>query len=183
MAPMGSRVILSTEQSICDKYIVKLPVRGKRGELGWEYVLIPKSGQVTEGFLPYTIENLIKQCFLWIGTPYQWGDGKSGIDCSSFVRYVFWSFGIDLPRNSGDIARCQSKVNFGKDDKLGSAQAGDLLHMPGHIAIYLGKNGETPHMIHASYALGKVGISSVYDHSSDGKKHIDLITGVTRVVI
>ena len=181
MVPMGSRIILSSKQSIRDKYIVKLPIRGKKGELIWEYALLPKSGQMTEGLLPYTIENLVKQCFLWIGTPYEWGDGKNGIDCSSFVRYVFRSFGIDLPRNSGDIANCPSKVDVGQDDKLANVQAGDLLHMPGHIAIYLGKNGQNPHMIHASYTLGKVGISSVYDHSSDGKKYIELITGITRV--
>ena len=34
-----------------------------------------------------------------IGRPYAWGaEGPSSFDCSGLIQYVYWKYGIDLPR-------------------------------------------------------------------------------------
>ncbi len=74
----------------------------------------------------------------WLGTRYRYG-GKSrkGIDCSGFVNEVFESLGIDLPRNSRDIAKIEKTV------VRDSLRYGDILIFArrktrvNHVGIYL----------------------------------------------
>lgn len=91
----------------------------------------------------------------FLGIKYEFGTGaykQTGtFDCSSFTRYIFDQFDVDLPR----IARAQAeKGQYVDRDKL---EVGDLLffYVPGrfksnetvgHVGIYMG-NGN---MIHAS---------------------------------
>jgi cell wall-associated NlpC family hydrolase len=86
------------------------------------------------------------------------GNTRAGLDCSGFVKNVFATQGIRLPRHSGDQARVGTAI-AGTD-----LQAGDRLYFDmkrsGHVShtgIYLG-NGM---FIHASSNQGKVGIDSV----------------------
>ncbi len=75
----------------------------------------------------------------WLGTRYRWG-GKSrkGIDCSGFVNEVFEQMGIDIPRNSRELAKIGAAID--RD----SLRYGDILTFArrknriSHVGIYLG---------------------------------------------
>jgi hypothetical protein len=82
---------------------------------------------------------------LWLGTPYKrGGTSRRGIDCSGFVQQIVRDlFAIELPRTSGEQARCGEAVGPSE------LQPGDLLvftirGVRNHMAIYLG-DGEFAH--------------------------------------
>ena len=69
----------------------------------------------------------------FLEVPYLWGGVSAwGLDCSGLVRSVYGAFGIALPRDSDQQARCGSEV------ALDEVQPADLLFFPGHVAISLG---------------------------------------------
>lgn len=78
----------------------------------------------------------------FIGNPYVLGGTSltNGADCSGFTQSVYASFGISIPRTSGDQASGGSSVSFS------DIQAGDIVCYAGHVAIYIG-NGQ---IVHAS---------------------------------
>lgn len=102
---------------------------------------------------------LLREAFSYLGVPYVWaGNTRSGLDCSGFVKNVFASRGVRLPRHSGDQARVGMPVAW---EEL---QAGDRLYFDmgnkgriSHTGIYLG-NG---YFIHASSNQKKVGVDSL----------------------
>lgn len=74
-----------------------------------------------------------------IGAPYLWG-GKStfGFDCSGLVQSLYEVFGIRLPRDSQEQARCGRRVAA-----IGLARPFDLLFFEergvvNHVAIHMG---------------------------------------------
>lgn len=102
------------------------------------------------------LNKIIKESNTYLGTPYLWGGTtKNGIDCSAFVKNVYLSVGIKLPR----VSRNQAKV--GKTVPLDTIRKGDLIFFEtdknrpntvSHVGIYLG-NGK---LIHASSKNKKV---------------------------
>ncbi len=104
-------------------------------------------------------EALLREAFTYLGVPYVWaGNTRSGIDCSGFVKQVFATQGVRLPRHSGDQARVGQPVAWE------NLQAGDRLYFAmgggkrvSHTGIYLG-NG---YFIHASSNQKKVGVDSL----------------------
>jgi cell wall-associated NlpC family hydrolase len=104
-------------------------------------------------------EALLREAFSYLGVPYVWaGNTRSGLDCSGFVKNVFATQGMSLPRHSGDQAKVGLPVAW--ED----LQAGDRLYFDmgrkgriSHTGIYLG-NG---YFIHASSNQKKVGVDSV----------------------
>ena len=104
------------------------------------------------------------------GFPYLWGGTSTkGIDCSGFVKIVFYEQGIVLARDASQQARYGEPVDFGNISNL---QPGDLLFFGKsaqritHVGIYTGKGD----FIHAS---GKVYISSIVpgDPKHDPKRN------------
>jgi hypothetical protein len=102
---------------------------------------------------------LLEEAWRHIGTPYGLGDTGGGRDCSRLLLDVFESFGLHLPRHSSWQSRAGSfwidteRVNVSDRPLLfdAAAQKGIvLLHFPGHIMLYLGRNQQgRPMVLHA----------------------------------
>lgn len=101
----------------------------------------------------------LEEAWRFIGTPYGLGDTGGGRDCSRLVRDVFESFDVHLPRHSSwqskagtfwidvaDVAEANRPLLFDAAARKGVV----LLHFPGHIMVYLGRNERgTPMVLHA----------------------------------
>ena len=70
-----------------------------------------------------------------VGKAYVYGaSGPGAFDCSGLVAASYARVGIKLPHQSGAIA------NRGRRVPAGQWMPGDVIHTPGHVAIYLGNN-------------------------------------------
>lgn len=166
---MGSRMQIKAKYS--NAFIVFIPRRGADGNLYEEkqFVFI-NNDNVSEGFIPYTRANLIRQTFKFYGAPYGWGGLMESEDCSGLLNDVYRVFGIFLPRNSGQQAKTAGVstsfegLSSSQRDALisGAVSAGDGLFMKGHVMIYLGRDNG----VH--YAIHSLGSHTV--HYSDGRK-------------
>ncbi len=153
--PMGAVFYLSKKR-IRNGWAVRYPARGPDG-LAWKDAYIKKSADVSKGFLPYTRRNVIRQAFKMLGEEYGWGGREGKRDCSEFIRSIFASMGVRLPRNSsrqaisGDV-RAHEDYDITREDMalaLEEAEPGTtLLGTPGHIMLYLGERKGVPYVIH-----------------------------------
>ncbi|MDI6827813.1 MAG: C40 family peptidase [Armatimonadota bacterium] len=105
---------------------------------------------------------IVNTALKYLGIPYQWGGYSwNGLDCSGFVKAVFASHGIELPRT----AREQANVGIPVD--ASNLQPGDRLYFAckggavDHCGIYLG-NGL---FIHSSSSRGGVAIDNLLTKS------------------
>ncbi len=97
--------------------------------------------------LPYTMANYYNQAFKYLGTMYGWGGADGGVDCSGFVCSVFRSFGIYLPRNTGEMSKHSCGENITLEGLSASEMSARLdkvygpaaVHRKGHVMLYLGK--------------------------------------------
>lgn len=102
------------------------------------------------------LNKIVKESNTYLGTPYLWGGTtRNGIDCSAFVKNVYLSIGIKLPRVS------QNQAKVGKTITLDKIRKGDLIFFEtdknrpntvSHVGIYLGSGN----LIHASSKNKKV---------------------------
>lgn len=107
------------------------------------------------------LNKLVSESNTYLGIPYLWGGTtRKGLDCSAFVKNVYSSIGVVLPR----VSRDQAKV--GKSVSFLAARKGDLIFFEtdpkrpntvSHVGMYVG-NGK---MIHASSGSDKVVIVSL----------------------
>ena len=117
---------------------------------------------VHRGYLPYTPRNVILQAFEFLNDPYGWGDMNGEQDCSSFIRSVFATVGVELPRNSLFQARTgeqvaafdghtptEKRLKALREKGIGGTT---LLGMKGHIMLYLGFIDGAPYAIHAIWS-------------------------------
>jgi cell wall-associated NlpC family hydrolase len=104
-------------------------------------------------------EFLMKEAETYIGTPYRYGGtSRTGIDCSSFVKSVFESFNMNLPRVSADQAKEGIRISTEE------AREGDLVFFAtrggsrvSHVGIIHGRNQEgTLTFIHSSTSQGVI---------------------------
>ncbi|WP_202840807.1 SH3 domain-containing protein [Luteimonas saliphila] len=147
-------------------HVVELPVRGEDGTLEFAPALIPRSADVSPDYLPLTKANLIRQAFKFLGERYGWGHRYDARDCSGFVSEVYRSFGVLLPRNtsaqsvSPGLAGVALDGGTGHDQRLEllrRAEVGDLLYIPGHVMMLLGRvDGET-YVIHDTSGMSLLG--------------------------
>lgn len=96
----------------------------------------------------------------FVGTPYKWGgeDVQKGIDCSGFVKQMYGSIGVNLPRTAAEQALVGQPIT-----RLEDLQPGDRLYFYekkrgriGHTGIYLGKG----YFVHSS--MGHHGVATDY---------------------
>ena len=125
-------------------------------------------------------------------------DGGDGVDCSGFVVRVFRSIGISLPRNADEQEAApgwkrslSGKTTAERRQILDALPPGSLLHMDGHVMIYLGKSDGDYWIIHAytghleTTAAGPVyrkimhvAISPLTLQRSNGATFLDSLTSV-----
>jgi len=158
---MGSTLPVRTAGS--DFFEVIIPGRGERNELTAKRGYVRRSSDVSLGYLPYTLRNVYRQCFILFGRRYGWAGMFEERDCSRFVMDVFRCFGFRLPRTSGALIQA-SKASLALEaydrqtriDLINSSPPGiTLLGWPGHIMLYLGSVMGTPYVIQATYAWGE----------------------------
>lgn len=163
---MGTKIQLTAEENIptslggqntYTSYVVNLPTRNRKGYLKFEHALISRNKDVHIGYLPFNKENIIKQSFKFLGERYGWGHSFNARDCTGFVGDVYKSFGILMPRNSGQQGNNNygANVRFSKQattneklKQINQLEVGDLIYIPGHVMMYLGKNNGKPYIIH-----------------------------------
>lgn len=107
-----------------------------------------------------TRRDVLTEAFRYIGSPYGWGDENGGRDCSRLSLDVFSTFGLHLPRTSalqslaGSYA-LEVPAEASAVERLSLLDEADqrgivLIHFPGHIMIYLGRDrAGVPRVLHS----------------------------------
>ncbi|WP_240906159.1 SH3 domain-containing protein [Thermomonas sp. HDW16] len=138
-------------------WILDLPLRGNDGRLGFAPALLQKNADSAADYLPLTRANLIRQSFEFLGERYGWGHSYNGRDCSGFVSEVYRSMGVQLPRNTSDqavspvFARTHFEPRDSRETRMTAVEAldvGDLIYIPGHVMMYIGRIDGRPYVIH-----------------------------------
>jgi len=155
---------------------VQIPKRDSSGNLLLRSAAI-KYSDIHLGYLSYTPRTIITQAFKFLNAPYGWGGMFGEQDCSKFLQEVYATVGIMLPRNSGDqeqAARPLVTFENGTRERIADLkQKGEpgstLLHLPGHIMLYLGSYKGAPYIIHAVWGaiegknpLAKTAVTTVH---------------------
>jgi hypothetical protein len=78
-----------------------------------------------------------------VGVPYRTNSSleDEGFDCSGLTYYAWEGAGLELFRRSGD--QISDARRLSRDD----AKAGDLVHYPGHVMMYLGVDDAIVHSV------------------------------------
>lgn len=157
--PMGSVLSLSGEGQGAGKspWAVRFPQKDGDGRLVWVEGYISRKADVNQGYLPYTRRNVIKQAFKMLGEGYGWGGRDGKRDCSLFIKDLFSTMGMRLPRNSrqqgatGDVkARIEdfdSRADL-KKALMNSDPGITLITINGHIMLHIGAVKGKPYVIH-----------------------------------
>lgn len=154
---------MSTKLPILKKFdnniiCVKIPKKTNKDNLIFEKVYL-NGEDINVGYLKYTQRNVLQQAFKHLNSPYSWGGYNGDPDCSTFIRQVFGSFGLILPRNSlaqiksgnkqTTLKRKTSDSEKSKEIISKTTPAISILYLPGHIMLYIGNENDTPYIIHA----------------------------------
>jgi len=165
---MGSKLFLSDDKAQGVVAVV-LPKRREDGTLQVRTGYLRRQ-EVVAGTLSYTPRHIIEQAFEMLNTPYGWGGANGQQDCSQFVQEVFATVGISLPRNSSDQAQVGRLLgSFGPDESDDKKQQAvvtqalpgvSLLHMRGHVMLYIGQVAGRPYAIHDVWAYRQPGVDA-----------------------
>lgn len=118
-----------------------------------------------------TRERVVALAKRFLEAPYSWGGVSAwGLDCSGLVQTVFGAFGVALPRDADQQARCGAAV------ALADAQPADLFFFPGHVALSLGGT----RFIHANAKHMRVTVDD-FTTSAYGEYLQQQLTGVRRL--
>ena len=187
---MGVRLPLL--MNIDDMTMVMVPIRNKEGKLILSNATV-KTEHVHKGYLPYTVKTILTQAFKFLHAPYGWGGMYGEQDCSKFLQEIYATTGLHLPRNSAsqsDVGESkielaalpiESKTRLIKSSAL---VGGSILHLKGHIVLYLGEYKGEPFIIHTvwgssskHHALGRTAVTSL--NFNDYLKKMDRLTNIT----
>ncbi|MEX2122629.1 MAG: SH3 domain-containing protein [Woeseia sp.] len=138
-------------------YVIELPMRAEEGGLRLAPVLLQRTADTAGEYLPLTRANIIRQGFKFLGERYGWGHSYNGRDCSGFVSEVYRSMGVQMPRNTSaqSVSPALHKRQFDAADErsarmaaIGSLDVGDLVYIPGHVMMVVGRVDGEPWVIH-----------------------------------
>lgn len=145
----------------------KLSADGKVGPELYR-TLIGRDLPVSRGAQVATVRRLIQTSSQYIGVPYHFGGTTPrGFDCSGFMRYIFASIGVDLPRTA------DAQYQRGRPVSMERLQPGDLVFFetyesgPSHVGMYIGGD----RFISATSSRG-VKVDSLYDPYYWGERYL-----------
>lgn len=118
---------------------------------------------------------VLQEAFTYVGVPYVWaGNTRSGLDCSAFVKNVFKTIGVELPRHSGhqiSVGRTiTDTAQLLPGDRLYFAMKGGTTIT--HTGIYIGEG----QFIHASSNHGHVDVDPLF------KSYVNKLVAIRRDV-
>ena len=186
-------------------WAVELPTRDADGMLAFAPALIARTAGTAPAPLPLTRANILRQAFRFLGERYGWGHDYEARDCSGFVSEVYRSMGVLLPRNTSDQARSPAldRLHFDGEGAtparraaIDQLQVGDLVYLPGHVVLVIGRVNGAPYVIHdihggnvrdAGGALRPLHLNAVSVtplmplRFDDGTRFVDRITDIVRI--
>jgi cell wall-associated NlpC family hydrolase len=188
---MRMGVKLPSLMSMGEESMVMIPQRDEEGKLLFSNGTV-KSTDTHRGYLPYTPKNILIQAFKFLNAPYGWGGMYGEQDCSKFLQEIYATTGMVIPRNSAS----QSNVGEAKVELSGLGSkaknrifknhglAGvSILHLSGHIVLYLGDYKGEHYIIHTvwgasskHFALGRTAVTSL--NFNNYFKKIDRLTNL-----
>ncbi|MFA7529510.1 MAG: SH3 domain-containing protein [Bacilli bacterium] len=126
-----------------DEYVVLMPRRDDEGGLVLRQVAVAKNEEeVHDGYLPYTLRNVLYQAFKMLNSPYSWGDAYiTGRDCSSTQNAIYSCFGFKMPRNTTQqrsIPQYSQSGNINENFIKNNLRPGALIFAKGHVMMYIG---------------------------------------------
>ncbi|MDX9708723.1 MAG: SH3 domain-containing protein [Trichloromonas sp.] len=143
-----------------DGYRVLIPVadRERRAHLVEGSITADRGGIFP---LALTSDRVAELAEKMMGQPYGWGDGYAGRDCSGTLRDLFAPFGLWLPRNSSRQAQAGRVVPLTelppreRETRLlaEGVPFATLVHLPGHILLYLGEREGRAAMLHTLWGI------------------------------
>ena len=148
--------------------------RDHKGRAHIEKVFVRKKSFIAKKPLSFTSKNVAMLAKEFYGEPYGWGGSYECRDCSATTRDFLGAFGIFLRRNSSKQVKDGSNIDIKGLSKAKKKKKiikyaepfRSLLHVPGHIVLYLGAYKGEPIIMHTYWGIRK----------NDGTK---LITGRT----
>lgn len=192
-------------QSPYASHVIELPMQTAEGKLAFSPALVQRVADTSDNYLPLTEANIIRQAFKFLGERYGWGHSYDGRDCSGFVSDVYRSMGVQMPRNTSKQAMSPALTHqaFGDKDsheaRIKAALAlnvGDLVYIPGHVMMVIGKLNGQPYVIHdtsgISYLdgtgamrrvkLNEVSVTPLMPLMWDGKHtYVDRMTSIVHI--
>ena len=110
--------------------------------------------------LEATPRNLAETANRLVGQTYGWGGSFGLRDCSATTRDLFLPFGVWVPRNSGEQAKLPGRdlASLSPMDREAALMRegvpfATLVHMKGHILLYLGPYEGRPLVLHNFWSL------------------------------
>ncbi|MFT7879700.1 MAG: NlpC/P60 family N-terminal domain-containing protein [Sulfurimonas sp.] len=146
-----------------DKKSCLIASRDHKGHAHIEYLKVEKADIIAKKPLAFTPENVTRLAKEFYGEPYGWGGSYECRDCSATTRDFMGVFGIFLRRNSGKQAEDGNRISIKGLDKpfkkrkiIQKAEPfRSLLHVPGHIVLYLGQYKGEPVVMHTYWGIRK----------------------------
>jgi len=211
---MGTRVPLAqglapdqpvNGQHAYSSWTLQLPLRQADGKLAFTPALLQKNTDTAADYLPLTRANLIRQAFKFLGERYGWGHDYDARDCSGFVSDVYRSLGVQMPRNTSAQAvspGLEHTLFTDKDSRatrekaIDELQIGDLIYIPGHVMMMLGRIDGEPYVIHDTGGLSYRGEGGAIRRGklnevavtplrpllfNDKQSYIDRMTSIVRI--
>lgn len=147
-------------------FIINIPVKNINGMAVIEKAIVNKNAAVKIP-VPTTPQNIATVANQFIGMPYGWGGIYGYRDCSATTKAILSYFGIWLPRTStqqavanGRLIDVSALTNAEKLQIL--RQQGvpffTIIHLPGHIMLYLGDVGNKLYVLHDMWGLKTYGV-------------------------